>query len=149
MALRIIQFFAIVLTALALVPAGAHLFELTNKINLTAEQYFVVQGIYRGWNLFAFVLIPAVIVNFLLALMLRARPFASAMAFLAGACMVATLAIFFIWVEPANRATDYWMTIPANWQSLRQQWEYGHAANAVVTFVAFCSVTLATLASRE
>jgi hypothetical protein len=149
LALRFVQFFAIALAALALVPAGAHLFELTNKINLTAEHYFVVQGIYRGWNLFGFVLIPAVIVNFLLALMLRAHASASVMAFLAGVFMVATLAIFFIWVEPANRATDYWTTIPANWQALRQQWEYGHAANAVVTFLAFCSVTLAALASRE
>jgi hypothetical protein len=148
-ALRIVQFLAIVLTALSLVPGGAHLFELLNKINLTAEQYFVVQGIYRGWNLFAFVLIPAVIVNFVLAVMVRAHAFASAMAFLAGACMIATLVIFFIWVEPANRATDYWTTVPANWESLRRQWEYGHAVNAVVTFVAFCSVTLAALASRE
>jgi hypothetical protein len=97
-ALRIVQFLAIVLTALSLVPGGAHLFELLNKINLTAEQYFVVQGIYRGWNLFAFVLIPAVIVNFVLAVMMRAHAFASAMAFLAGACMIATLVIFFIWV---------------------------------------------------
>jgi hypothetical protein len=34
MALRMVQFLAIVLTALALVPTGAHLFELPNKINL-------------------------------------------------------------------------------------------------------------------
>ena len=149
MALRIVQFLAIVLTALALVPGGAHLFALLNKMTLAAEPYFVVQGIYRGWNLFAFVLIPAVIVNFLLALMVRSQPFAAAMAFLAGACMVATLVIFFIWVEPANRATDYWTTIPADWEMLRRQWEYGHAVNAVVTIVAFCSVTLAALASRE
>jgi hypothetical protein len=146
---RVVAFFAIVLTAVSLVPAGAHLFELLNKINLAAEQYFIVQSIYRGWNLFAFVLIPAVIVNFVLAFMVRANPFASAMAFLAGACMVATLLIFFIWIEPANRATDYWTTIPANWEVLRRQWEYGHAANALVTFVAFCSVTLAALSGKE
>jgi hypothetical protein len=38
-ALRIIQFLAVVLTALALVPLGAHLASLPNKINLAAEQY--------------------------------------------------------------------------------------------------------------
>jgi hypothetical protein len=149
MSLRVTQFLAAILIALALVPAGAHLFVLPNKIGLPQDQYFVVQNIYRGWNLFAFVLIPAVIVNFVLAFMVRANPFASAMAFLAGACMIATLLIFFIWVEPANRATDYWTTIPVNWQALRQQWEYGHAANALVTFVAFCSVTLAALSGKE
>ncbi len=149
MALRVVQFLAVMLTALALVPGGAHLFVLLNKINLTAEQYFIVQNIYRGWNLFAFVLIPAVIVNFVMAILLRGHGRASGMAFLAGACLVATLGIFFIWIEPANRATDYWTTIPAEWQSLRQQWEYGHAINAVITFVALCSATLAALTAPE
>ena len=36
-----------ILTALALVPAGAHLFELPNKIGLAQDQYFIVQSIYR------------------------------------------------------------------------------------------------------
>ena len=42
MALKVTQFFALVLTALALVPAGAHLFVLPNKSNLSQEQYFTV-----------------------------------------------------------------------------------------------------------
>jgi hypothetical protein len=43
--LQAVRFFAVILTALALVPAGAHLFELPNKIRLSQEQYFTVQGI--------------------------------------------------------------------------------------------------------
>jgi hypothetical protein len=35
--LKTIQFSAIVLTGIALVPSGAHLFELPNKIGLFAE----------------------------------------------------------------------------------------------------------------
>ena len=50
MGLRAAQLSAILLTALALVPAGAHLFELPNKIGLSQQDYFVVQGIYRGWR---------------------------------------------------------------------------------------------------
>ena len=45
---RGLHFLAIVFTALALVPGGAHLFALPNKIDLDVEPYFVVQGIYRG-----------------------------------------------------------------------------------------------------
>jgi hypothetical protein len=59
--LKIVQFLALTLTALALVPSGAHLFALPNKINLVAEQYFIVQNIYRGWSLFGVVLIGALI----------------------------------------------------------------------------------------
>jgi len=55
--LKIVQFLALVLTALALVPSGAHLFEFPGKINLGAEQYFIVQSIYRGWSLFGIVLV--------------------------------------------------------------------------------------------
>jgi hypothetical protein len=34
LSLRVVQFLAVLLTALSLVPAGAHLFELPNKIGL-------------------------------------------------------------------------------------------------------------------
>jgi len=43
--LKIVQFLAIVLTALALLPSGAHLFALPNKRGLAADQYFIVQNI--------------------------------------------------------------------------------------------------------
>ena len=73
MRLRVVQFLAVVLTALALVPGGAHVFALLNKINLGAEQYFIVQNIYRSWALFGVVLIGALIADLALALMLRRR----------------------------------------------------------------------------
>ncbi|HYI89366.1 MAG TPA: DUF1772 domain-containing protein, partial [Beijerinckiaceae bacterium] len=60
MVLQTTRFLGVVLTALALVPAGAHLFELPNKVGLSQEHYFIVQGIYRGWALFGLVLFPAV-----------------------------------------------------------------------------------------
>jgi len=71
--LKVVQFLALVLTALALVPAGAHLFALPNKINLVAEQYFNVQNIYRGWSLFGIVLAGALVANLALAVLLRGR----------------------------------------------------------------------------
>ena len=70
----VVHFLAVVLTALALVPAGAHIFELWNKIALSQQDYFKVQGIYRGWALFGFVLCGAIAANFALALTLRRQP---------------------------------------------------------------------------
>ncbi len=149
MALKSIQFLAVIFTALSLVPGGAHLFVLLNKIDLAAEQYYVVQGTYRGWNLFALVLIPAIFLNLVLAIIQRRQAVPLRAALLAFLCLAATLVVFFVWTEPANRATDYWTTVPANWRALRDQWEYSHAANAIITFAALCAATLSVLTHKE
>jgi hypothetical protein len=147
--LKVVQFLALALTALALVPSGAHLFELPNKINLAAEQYFIVQNIYRGWSLFGAVLIGALIANLALALFLRGRGMPFVLALFAFLCIGLTLVVFFIWTYAANQATNNWTMIPDNWEQLRREWEYSHAANAVVTFAAFCAVALSSLMTRE
>ena len=149
MALRIVQFLAIVLTALALVPAGAHLCELPNKIGLDQEPYFIVQGIYRGWALFGFALFGALGANLALTIMLRRQRAPFRLALLGFLLVAATLAIFFTWTYPANQATSNWTVVPENWRELRMQWEYAHATNAVLTFLALCAVTLAALMARE
>src|SRR5688500_17069659 len=95
MVLRVVQFLAVVLTALALVPAGAHLFELPNKIGLDQEAYFIVQNIYRGWALFGTVLFGALAAN--LALMLRRRRAPLWLALTAFILIAATLVVFFTW----------------------------------------------------
>jgi hypothetical protein len=72
---RTLKFLAIVLTALALVPLGAHLFVLPNKILLAESNYFIVQNIYRGWALFGIVLFGALFANLALAWALRGQRF--------------------------------------------------------------------------
>jgi heme/copper-type cytochrome/quinol oxidase subunit 1 len=149
MGLRTAQFVAIVLTALALVPAGAHLFELLNKIGLSQQEYFVVQGIYRGWALFGIVLFGALGANLVLAILARRQRTPFRLALSAFLLVAATLVIFFIWTYPANQATSNWTVVPPNWQELRLQWEYAHATNAVLTFLALCAVTLSALLTRR
>ena len=147
--MKIVQFLALVLTALALIPAGAHLFALPNKIGLAAEQYFIVQNIYRGWALFGIVLAGALVANLSLAVLLRGRRTPFVLALIAFLCLAVSLTIFFIWTYPANQATSNWTTIPEEWAALRLQWEYSHAANALMTFVAFCAVALSVLTTRD
>lgn len=149
MPLKIVQFLALLLNALALVPAGAHLFALANKIGLSAEQYFIVQNIYRGWALFGIVLLSALVANLLLAIALRGRGPPFGFALVAFLCIALTLVIFFTWTFPANQATQNWTAIPANWEQLRRQWEYSHVANALVTLVAYGSVVLSVLTMRR
>ncbi len=149
MNLQVVRFLAVILTALALVPAGAHLLELPNKIALAQDQYFTVQGIYRGWALLGIVLIAAIAANFVHAILVRGEAAAFGLALLAFALTVTSLAIFFIWTYPTNRATTNWTVAPANWMSLREQWEYSHAANAATMFLALCAVTASILAAKR
>ena len=99
---RVAQFLAIVFTALALVPAGAHLFELPNKIGLPQDEYFVVQSIYRGWALFGVVLFGALAANLALAVTVRRQRTPFRLALAAFLLVAATLVIFFTWTYPAN-----------------------------------------------
>jgi hypothetical protein len=88
MALRMVQFLAIVLTALALVPAGAHLFELPNKIDLPRDAYLTVQGIYAGWAWFGIIDLGALVMNVVLAIKLRRQRLARYFAGTAALCFV-------------------------------------------------------------
>jgi len=131
------------------VPVGAHLAALPNKIGLPKEQYFVAQGVYRGWALFGLVLFGALAANLTLAVMLRRRRAPFWLALTAFVLVAGTLAVFFAWTYPANRATSDWTVAPADWRELRVRWEYSHAVNAVLTFVALCSATLSALLARD
>jgi hypothetical protein len=147
--MRIAQFFALVLTALALVPVGAHLFALPNKIHLDQSDYVVTQGIYRGWALLGIVLIGAILANAAAAITVRGQILPFALAIVSTLLMLATLAIFFTFTYPANQATANWTTMPDDWQFLRRQWEYSHAVNAGITFAAFCATALSVVLSRR
>lgn len=148
MNLRVIQFLAVVLTALALVPTGAHLFELPNKIDLPRDAYLTVQGVYAGWAWFGMVDLAALIMNVVLAVRLRRQRRAFSFAVIAALCFVVFFTIFFTWTFPANQATANWTTLPDNWSELRQEWEYSHAVNAAVMFIALLSVTLSVTTAR-
>ena len=147
--MKLLQFVSMMLNALALLPGGAHLLELPNKIHLSESDYFITQSIYRGWALLGIVLIGAALANLTLAVLMRAQRASSVFALISGICLLATLAIFFTFTFPANQATNNWTQVPTEWQQLRWQWELSHAVNAVVTFVAFCSLTISLLLTRD
>lgn len=134
------------LTALILIPGGAHLFELPGKIGLDRDAYFTVQAIYAGWALFGIPLFAAIGANLLLYFLERRRhPATAHWALIAASLITISLAIFFGWVFPGNQATVNWTVPPDNWETLRRNWEYGHAVNAVITTLALIATALAVV----
>lgn len=139
------MFLAVVIMGVSLIPGGAHLFALPNKIGMSQADYFTAQQIYAGWQLVGMSWIASLIVNLALAVHLRRQGIAFVFALTALLSVVIAFVIFFTWTFPANQATQSWTVAPDNWEALRLQWEYSHAANAIVIFVGFCSATLAAL----
>jgi hypothetical protein len=95
MALRLVQFLAVMLTALALV----HLAALPNKMAMAHAAYFVTQQIYAGWALFGIVLFGALVAN--LAHTDRAAQ-AGPIIRLCARLIFA----FCVWTFPTNKATN-------------------------------------------
>ena len=148
MTITIIQFLAVVISALALIPSGAHLAALPNKISLPQAEYFTVQGIYQGWARLGLLWPSAIVINVSLAIAVQSQSAPFWLALLAALCFVVMLVIFVIWTLPANQATHNWTTVPANWEPLRQQWEYSHAVNTAIVITALCLTTLSVLSWR-
>ena len=142
----ILSFLALVLTAIALIPAGAHVFEMAAKMKLGRDAYFVAQGLYRGWAYFGIAAAGSLLATLANAALLGARR-DRLLSLFAAIMIAASLAIFFAYVYPANRITQNWTAIPANWKNWRYQWEWGHVVSAVCTFLAF--LALAWLAATK
>ena len=147
--MRIAQFFALVLTALALVPVGTHLAAMANKIGMNEPSYFIAQSIYNGWAWSGVILMGSILANAIAALASRAQFWPFVLAALASLLMLGTLAIVFAFTFPANQATADWTTVPDDWPFLRRQWEMSHAVNAIVTFIAFCCISISAMSSQR
>ena len=138
-------FVALVASALVLGPALAHLLELPNKIDLPRDEYLIVQKAYRGWNQIAWVLGVQVVSLLAAAILARAERRVMVLTLLALACVLAAQGLFWTFTYPANAATANWTVAPDNWDGLRRQWEYSHAAGAALQLAGFCLLALAVL----
>ena len=148
-AYRAVFFVALLATALALGAALAHALELPNKIALGRDEYFIVQRIYAGWSNLAYLLVVQFIALLASAAMSRRDAGVLRPVILPCLCLVAAQAVFWIWTYPANAATANWTRIPADWETLRRQWEYSHAAGAAFQVLGMMSLTIAVLRRRR
>ncbi|WP_199748515.1 DUF1772 domain-containing protein [Candidimonas sp. SYP-B2681] len=146
MPMRLAQFCTLLLFAIALVPEGAHVLELANKISLERDAYMTVQQIYRGWDLMGAEMIAALLAGLLLSFLSRREKAPFRLALAGSVLLAASLAIFFLWTFPANAATSNWSIAPENWMALREQWEYSRAAGGAFVLAAFCCITSSCLA---
>jgi hypothetical protein len=145
----VLRLLAIASVALLLMPAGAHLFELPGKMALSPDQYMIVQRIYTGWALFGIAILAALAMTAWHTYLVRTDRRAFVLSFAAFLLIVATQAIFWAFTFPMNVASRNWTLPPPDLQVARLQWEYSHAANALLTICAFVAITLAVLVHQR
>src|SRR6516164_3079949 len=137
-----VRLLAVISVVFCLIPAGAHFFELANKMSLSTAEYMTTQKIYAGWAFFGVAIIAAIMFTLTHTLMVRAERAAFLLSLTALLCLGATQVIFWTFTYPMNVATNNWTVTPQDFEAVRQQWEYSHAVNAVLTFAALVTITL-------
>jgi len=105
MAFDSMRLLAVISVALCLIPAGAHFFELANKMSLSTAEYMTTQKIYAGWSFFGVVIIAAIVFTLMHTLMVRAERTAFLLSLTALLCLGAMQVIFWTFTYPMNVAT--------------------------------------------
>ena len=147
--MKILQFFTIMLTALSLSAAFAHLLEMPAKLTYDSALWLnLLQTLYPTFGKVSGICeIGAVLAVVVLVVAIRNRPNAFRWTLVAAVCLVVTHAIFWVLVAPVNAALVPLSpeTLPADWARLRDQWEYSHASRAFLQIVALAALVISIL----
>jgi len=140
---------AVVTTGLSAGVALAHLLELPNKMLLAAEDYlWVQQRLYEG---FGRVLGPIEAIAFLSAIaftvLIRNQRLSLLWSLLASIGIALALVIWQWHNGPVNTAVATWTveTLPTDWMTYRDRWEYAHAVRAGLYTLSLGALTLAVV----
>ena len=147
MAAQIVRFFSLLFVGLSLAPGLAHVLQMPHKMDLSGEDYLRVQHLYAGWAWLGVVVMGALVSTFVLTVIVRTRLRQFTLACVALGSVFVTQVIFWTFTFPVNQQTHNWTTLPVNWMTLRERWEYSHVTAAVFDLIAFIAIVLAVLAA--
>jgi Domain of unknown function (DUF1772) len=152
MLLRIWRLITIILVALFLGLEFAHTLELPAKMQYDGTLYITVQNsLYRYFGApgpGAWITVGAVFAAILLTILVRKRRPAFWWTLMGTICLAIAFPLtYFLKIEPINvvmeQATA--MTLPTDWEQLRNQWEYAHATNFAFSLAGFSAVVISML----
>jgi hypothetical protein len=151
--MKTLRFLTIMLTALSMSAAFAHLLEMPGKLEYDGSMWLtLLQTLYPAFGRVSGVCeIGAVVAALVLVVAVRKQPNVFRWALRGASCLVVTHAVFWIWVAPVNAALVPLTptTLPANWEQLRHQWEFAHASRAVLQIVALAAFVVLILSEAS
>lgn len=144
------RFLTVLFVGLSMGPAICHLLEMPAKMTYDGPFWLkLLQTLYPPafGSIGAIFEVGAVITSIILVFLVRHRKSAIGWTILGAICMVAVHASFWIWIAPVNAKMGVMTpeTLPIDWTSLRNQWEYTHAARAYLHMVALAALVISIL----
>lgn len=139
----------IMLTALSMGMALDHLLEMPAKMTYDGTLWLTLLHTLYGTfgTIGAFIEVGAVVTAVVLVVLVRRRRPACGWTLVGALCLVVAHVAWWVWVAPVNAAMAPLTpaTLPADWMRLRDQWEYTHAARAVLQMVALGALVYSLL----
>lgn len=143
-----LQLAAVGFTALALVPTGAYLLDISFHMRLAPDDYLALRRSEIGWTALAVAGTLAVFAIGTHAYMVRRNAGAFGWSMVALLGVGAAQLIYWSVAFPIDVATEGWSTMPADFEAARQHWEYSFATAAALTFGGLLAMVRAIEASR-
>jgi hypothetical protein len=149
MLLKTWRFVTVVLAALTMAMAFAHLMEMPARMSWDQTLWVgstVTGGLYKMFgSVGAFINVAALVGLSGLVFLVRKRGALTFRLTLAAALLyIAAMAAWWAFIFPVNQELATWLTqpVPADWADWRRQWETTHALNALLEIVGFCALLL-------
>lgn len=148
---------AILVMALSLAPSWAHLLEAGPRIGIWAPGLWREATVFNAQFMWFAIVggpfdVAAILFGAVLAFVLRREPAPFRWALAATVLFAISLAVWLAVVAPANAELATWTRgpIPGDFASVRDRWETGHIAMAVIKLAGLAAGVLASLtASRS
>ncbi len=149
--LRSWRFITLMLASLSLSLSMTHLLELPQRMQFEQTLWIevtVVENVYRLFGSVGSVFeIGAILAAVGLAFLVRKHGPVFYWTLGGALLMALALASWIIFVAPINAELAKWLTnpVPADWTRYRDQWEYAHAANAVIKIMGLGALLVSVL----
>jgi hypothetical protein len=143
------RFITLLFAVITLSALLSHLLELPGKLELTKENYQAVQSIYGDWILMIFFEGVALVLTVYLAIIERRKRRTRNLLIAASSLFFISIVVFFIFIAPVDKATENWSVLPADWETLRNQWEYSYAGRALLNLGGFCFLVFGVLKKKS
>lgn len=151
--LKTARFVALFATGLSAGVALSHLLELPNKMPLEARDYLLVQQhLYEGFGrVVGSIELVAFLATVVVVVLVRRRRIPFLLTLFALMCLAIAQVVWQLHNGPVNQAVDTWTatTMPSNWMTYRDRWEYAHAARAMLYTVGFGAIALCVLIDTQ